>query len=459
MAPRDHSDKGNPFQGSTEQIRRALAAAPAGHITATLQRLPPAQIADVLEASPPEQRARVWAAVDTAAKGEVLVEVRGDVRRQLIEASSRADLALALQRLDLDELSDLYTELPPEVSDAVLRTMDAQRRERFDLVRSYPDDTAGGLMDVDAIAVRSDITLAMVLSYLAWVRAEEQALPAELDAVAVVDLDGRYLGRLLLVDLVSLAPEQKVQDVMDTALVPLPATLPAARVARRFENEDLVSAPVVDDSGRLIGRVTVDDVLDLRRAEAEHAALAPSGLDEQTDTFAPALRSARQRAVWLGINLVSALTAAAVIGLFDATIQALVALAVLMPIVTSMGGVAGTQSLTLVIRGLALEQVDSDNRWRLLRRELAVAAINGLVWAVVVGVLAGLWFARPDLSLVLGVAIVLNLIAGVAAGTLIPLALERLRVDAAIAGEVLLVAFTDTFGFLIFLGLAALYLR
>jgi magnesium transporter len=237
------------------------------------------------------------------------------------------------------------------------------------------------------------------------------------------------------------------------------ASTPAARVARRFENEDLVSAPVVDDDGHLLGRITVDDVIDFRTQQAEHAALAPSGLDEQTDTFAPALRSARHRALWLGINLVCALVAAAVIALFDDTIERLVALAVLMPVVTNMGGVAGTQSLTLVVRALALEQVDRSNRWRLLRRELAVALINGLVWALVVGVLATLWFGRPALSAIFGAAILVSLVFGVAAGTLIPLVLERLRVDAAIAGEVLLVALTDTFGFFVFLGMAAWYLR
>ena len=440
-----------------EELRRALASGAAG-IAAAVARLNPAQIADALEALPERERLRVWAAVDASAKGEVLVELRGDARHTLIDTTPPDELATAVQRLDLDELSDLYEELPPEVTDAVLRAMDTQRRERFELVRAYPDDSAGGLMNVDAIAVRPDITLAMVLSYLAMIRADAGKLPQELDAVAVVDADNRYLGQLSLVDLVSLGVEQKVQDVMDAAFAPIKAGTPAARVARRFENEDLVSAPVVDDAGRLLGRITVDDVMDFRTQQAEHAALAPSGLDEQTDTFAPALRSARQRALWLGINLVSALVAAAVIAQFEGTIERLVALAVLMPVVSSMGGVAGTQSLTLVVRALALEQVDRSNRWRLLRRELAVAALNGLLWALVVGVLVALWFGRPDLGAIFGAAILVSLVFGVATGTLIPLALERLRVDAAIAGEVLLVAFTDTFGFLIFLGMAALFL-
>lgn len=446
-------------ESSPEQIRRSIAAGSPEVIAAAIAGLSAAQIADLVESLAPERRRAVWSAVSSSLKGAVLLEVRREVRRQLVDACTPDELAIAVERLDLDDLSDLYDELPPEVSDAVLRAMDAQRRARFELVRAYAEDTAGGLMNVDVIAVRSDITLAMVMSYLAMLRAAQGTLPRELDAVDVVDLDGRYLGQLPLVDLVSRDAEQKVQEAMDAALAPIAAVTPAARVARRFEDEDLVSAPVVDEASRLIGRITVADVLDFVREQGEHAAMAPSGLDEQTDTFAPAWLSARRRAVWLGINLVSALVAAFVIGLFDATIERLVALAVLMPVVSSMGGVAGTQSLTLVIRGLALEQVDRENRWRLLRRELAVAVLNGLLWALVVAGLANWWFGNIELSAVFGAAIVVNLVAGVAAGTLIPLVLERLKVDAAIAGEVLLVAFTDTFGFLTFLGLAALYLR
>jgi magnesium transporter len=441
-----------------DSLRAALNAAQPGTIAPLLQGLKAAQLADLLESLQPRQRLPVWRELDAATRGEVLVEAHRDVRAQLIAASTPQVLALAVQWLDLDELSDIDEALPPEVFDAVLRAMDDQRRARFDLVRSYADDTAGGLMDVDAISVRPDITLATVISFLAHTRAEHGRLPAELNAVNVVDADGIYLGRVPLTDLVSLGVEQKVQEVMDTTLAPIEAGESAAVVTRRFADEDLVSAPVVDAQGRLLGRITVDDVLDQVRRRGEHEAMGAVGLDEGTDTFAPAWLSARKRAIWLGINLMNALVAAAVIGFFDATIERLVALAVLMPVVSSMGGVAGTQSLALVIRGLALEQVNRANRWRLLRRELAVAAINGLLWAVVVGLLAWWWFGQPLLSLIFGAAIIVNLIAGVGVGTVIPMLLARFKVDAAIAGEVLLVAFTDTFGFFIFLGLAALFL-
>jgi magnesium transporter len=444
---------------ATQKLLRDVAAAETSDaVNAVVGALGAAQIADLLEALPPERREGIWARVAPRLKGDVLTEVRREVRRQLIDASSADELTVALGQLHLDALSDLYPELPAPVSDAVLRAMDAQRRQRFDLVRSYADDIAGGLMDTDALAVRPDVTLAMVMAYLALLRSDQGPLPEELDAVSVTDLDGHYLGRLALVDVVSLDADMKVEDAMDATFAPIDAHSPAARVARRFEDENLVSAPVVDGENRLLGRIKVDDVLDYLRAQAEHAALAPTGLDEDVDTFAPAWQSARQRAAWLGVNLMFALVASAVIGLFDGTIERLVALAVLMPLISSMGGVAGTQSLMLVIRGIALEQVDRSNRWRLLRRELAVAGLNGALWALVVGTVAGLWFKNWDLSLVVGAAILLNLVAGVAAGALLPLMLDRLRVDAAIAGEVLLVAFTDTFGFFAFLGLAALYL-
>lgn len=446
------------MKAKPEILRRVMSTAGAESIGEIVSELSAAQVADLLEALPPERRRRVWEAVAPRLKGDVLVEVRSEVRRQLIEASSSEELVAAVGRLHLDALSDLYPELPPAVGDAVLRAMDAQRRQRFELVRSYPDDTAGGLMDTDALSVRPDTTLAMVMAYLALTRAEQGQLPEELDAVSVTDAEGRYLGRLALVDVVSLGAETRVDSAMDTDFTPIDARTSADKVARRFEDENLVSAPVVDVQHRLLGRIKVDDVLDYVRSRAEHAALAPSGLDEGSDTFAPAWLSARRRAVWLGFNLVFALAASAVIGFFDGTIEKMVALAVLMPLVSSMGGVAGTQSLTLVIRGLALEQVDRTNQWRLFRRELTVAALNGALWAVAVGSLVTLWFDNWGLSLVVAAAILVNLVAGVAAGTLIPLALERLKVDAAIAGEVLLVAFTDTFGFLAFLGLAALYL-
>ncbi len=454
MEAHEEADK----NGNLAALHEALSAGAAGQVAAALKPLHPAQVADFLEALPPEERLRLWRLISYDVKGDILVEAHGEVRRQLIEESGPEELAIAVQRLDLDELSDIHEELPAEVVEAVLRAMDDQRRQRFDVVRTYPEDTAGGLMDVDAITVRPDVTLRMVLNYLARYRAEHHKIPAHTDAVMVVDLDGRYLGQLHLSDLISLDPERKVYDVMDRSVAAVAAVTPAVRVARLFEDRDLVSAPVVDDREKLIGRITVDDVIDIIREEAEHSVMATAGLDEETDTFAPAVTSARRRAIWLGVNLVSALLAAWVISLFDHAVDELVTLAILMPVVASMGGVAGTQSLALVIRGIALDHVKEGNRWRLLKKELAVGAINGLLWALAVSIIAGLWFKNPKLSLVFGAALTINLITGVASGTLIPMLLQRLRVDPVLAGGVILVALTDAFGFFVFLGMAAVFL-
>jgi magnesium transporter len=439
-------------------LQEALVDGTPEQVAGVVKGLHPAQLADLLESLPAEDRARLWRLTDSSVKGDILVEAHGEVRRRLIEESALDELADAVKRLDLDELSDIYDELPPEVVEAVQRAMDGQRRTRFEVVRTYPEHTAGGLMDVDAISVRPDVTLRMVLNYLARYRAEYRQMPEHTDAVMVVDLGGRYLGSLALTDLVSLDPEKKVQDVMDRKAEPVTADATAAHVARLFQDRDLVSAAVVDEQNKLIGRITVDDVVDFIREEAEHSVMATAGLDEEADTFAPAIASARRRAIWLGIHLVSALAAAWVISLFDYTIDRLVALAVLMPVVASMGGVAGMQSLTLVIRGIALDQVKSANRWQLLKKELSVGAINGILGALAVGLIASLWFENFKLALIFGAALTLNLVAGVATGTLIPMALQRLRIDPAVAGGVILVALTDAFGFFVFLGLAAMLL-
>lgn len=420
--------------------------------------LEPAQIAGYIESMRPAERIPLWVGLDSAVQGAVLVHVHRQVRQQLIAASSPTQLAAAVAYLDLDDLSDIDELLPREVNDVVLSLMESWCRERFDVVRKFPDDCAGGLMDADAIAVRPDISLAMVLEYLVMLRTQSGRMPKDLEAIHVTNSDGLYLGRLPLVDLMTLASDLKVHQVMDSAFVPVVASLHAAYVARRFENDNLVSAPVVDEDGVLIGRITADDVLDQVLEQNDRTTLASVGMNAGTDTFAPTWISARSRAIWLGLNLVNALVAAVIIGLFESTIEHLVALAVLMPVVTSMGGVAGTQSLTLVVRGLALDQVNRGNRWYLLRREVGVALINSLAWAVVMGLISYFWFGNWTLSLVFGVAITLNLIAGTIIGTGIPMLLQKLGIDTALAGGVLLVAFTDSLGFALFLGMASVFL-
>lgn len=441
-----------------EVLHKALEEGAWQAVTGLLKGLHPAQIADALEALPHELRPELWREVPVAAKGEVLLEAHGEVRQQLIDASDKEELHAALATLEMDELADLDADLPISVVDAMVQAMDAQRRDRYEAVRAYPDDTAGGLMDVDAAAVRTDVTLKAVLRYLQQLRGREGALPEHLDSLMVVDRDNTYLGVLKLSDVVSLGSKTTVGEAMTAEVPAIPVLTPATRVARLFEDQDLISAAVVSQAGRLLGRITIDDVVDVMRGEAEHEVMSRAGLTKATDMFAPIVQSASRRALWLGVNLVNAFIAAWVIGLFEESIDKIVALAVLMPVIASMGGVAGNQTLTLVTRGIALEQIGKINARHLLLREIAIGLLNGIFWAVVVAAVAVFWFNDMRLGVVFGFALVLNLLTGVTAGTLVPLTLQRLGIDPALAGGVVLTAATDVVGFLSFLGLATLVL-
>ena len=451
------SDAETSRQGLLESFHAAFEHGDMQRAGQLLESLHPSEIADALEAIPWDQRPALWQQVETSLKGEVLLQLREEVRQQLIESTGENELLVALQSLEMDELADLDARLPIPVVDAMVRAMDAQSRSRYEAVRDWPDDTAGGLMDVDAAVVRSDVTMRSVIRYLRQLRAREKQLPEHLDSLVVVDRDNNYLGMLMLSDLVSLDPETPVSDSMLTGIRPIPVNTSAERVMRLFEDQDLLSAPVVDESGKLLGRITVDDVMDVMRDTAEHEVMSRAGLSPGTDIFAPVLPSAVRRAVWLGVNLVNAFIAAWVIGLFEDSIDKVVALAVLMPVVASMGGVAGTQTLTLVTRGLALEQVRRSNAGKLLLREIASGLLNGFFWAVVVAIVAIAWTGDVRLGVVFGVALVINLLTGAMAGTLVPLVLQRLGIDPALAGGVVLIAATDVVGFLSFLGLATLF--
>jgi magnesium transporter len=417
----------------------------------------PALIADALETVEWDQRPALWELIEVEQKGEVLLQLHGEVRQQLIALSSEKELLRALQNLQMDELADLDAELPISVVDAMVQAMDEQSRRRYDAVRSWPDDTAGGLMDVDAAVVRSDVTLRSVIRYLRQLRTRESGLPEHLDSLIVVDRENRYLGMLMLSDLVSLDPETAVSEVMLQTIEAIPVDTASGRITRLFQDQDLISAPVVGSSGELLGRITIDDVVDVLRDSAEREVMSRAGLSERTDIFAPILTSASRRAIWLGVNLVNALIAAWVIGLFRDSIDKVVALAIFMPVVASMGGVAGTQTLTLVARGLALEQVHRSNAVRLLIREIVQGLMNGLFWALVVALIAVLWTGDMRLGVVFGVALVINLLTGAMAGTLVPLVLQRIGIDPALAGGVVLIAATDVVGFVSFLGLATLF--
>ncbi|AOU99041.1 magnesium transporter [Acidihalobacter yilgarnensis] len=428
--------------GTMQQARRMLNA------------LHPAEIAHLLESMPPAQRELVWELVDPEYDGEVLLHLGDEVRQSLIQGMDAEELIQAAHSLDVDDLADLIQDLPHAVLQETLEGMDKQRRQRLEAILSYPEDSAGGLMDTDTVTVRADVTLDVVLRYLRL----RGALPDLTDKLIVVNRYDKFLGLLALSALLTQDPEHTVAEVMDGASAGIPAETPAHEVAKMFEDHDLISAPVVNDAGVLLGRITIDDVVDVIREQADHSVMGRAGLSEDEDIFAPVIRSSRRRAVWLGINLATAFLASWVIGLFEYTIQRSVALAVLMPIVASMGGIAGSQTLTLVVRGLALDQVNRGNlRW-IFSKEIAVGAINGLLWALVVALIALIWFDSLRIGVIIAVAMIINLFAAAVVGVTLPPLLRRFGVDPAIAGSVILTTFTDVIGYASFLGLATVVL-
>jgi magnesium transporter len=443
-----------PTETRLRSLRQALESGTLRAVRRTLHSLHPAEIADLLESLPPAKREVVWELVDPEDDGEVLLQVNDELRATLIRGMDDEEILAATEGLDVDDLADLVADLPEELTKQLLLSLDKQNRDHLTQVLSYDEDSAGGLMNPDTVTARPDVTVDTLLRYLRM-RGE---LPDHTDTVFVVNRYGRYLGMLALTDLITAAPDGTVAEIMSTEIAGIQADMEALDVVMLFEDRDLVSAPVVDPEGRLLGRITVDDVVDVMRDEAEHAVLSMAGLDEEEDMFAPILRSARRRAIWLGINLATAFLAAWVVGRFQGTIDQLVALAVLMPIVASMGGIAGSQTLTLMIRGLALKQIHPDNAGVLARREVAISILNGMLWAAFVGVVATVWFDARGLGMVIAAAMVINLLAGTLAGLFVPLILRRMGVDPALAGTVVLTTVTDVVGFFSFLGLATLFL-
>lgn len=436
-------------------LHQVLESGSVRKATRMLNALHPAEIAHVLQSLPPPQRKIVWQMVDDAAEGEVLLYLNDDVRDEILRGMDATEILAAAEGLDVDDLADLVQDLPATVTSEVLNSLDQQRRERLETALGYPEDSAGGLMNPDVVTVRPEVTLDVVLRYL---RRRKDGLPQLTDNLIVVSRQGRYLGVLYLTDLLTSDPDDSVAEVMTLDVQPIPADAKARDVANRFEQLDLITAPVIDPEGQVLGRITVDDVMDVIREEADHQFLGHAGLSEGEDMFAPVLLSARRRAVWLGINLMTAFLAAWVIGLFEATIEQVVALAVLMPVVASMGGIAGTQTLTLAIRGIALGQLSAKNiRW-LVSKEMAVAVLNSLLWALVVASVAWLWFGSSGIALIIATAITVNVLAATLAGALLPLTLDRFGIDPALAGGVILTTVSDVVGFLSFLGLATLFL-
>ena len=416
--------------------------------------LHPSELARLLESLPLRERAVIWEMVGPENEGDVLVELADEVRDGLIEGMPTDELMVAIEGMELDDLADLIADLPEALTQEALRSLDHQDRERLHAVLSYDEDSAGGLMNVDIITVRPDVTLDVVLRYLK-ARGE---IPDGTDTIYVVNRDNEYFGSLYLSRLLTLEPSQSVAEAMSTDIQPIPAHTPSEAVVWEFENRDLISAPVVDDNHRLVGRITVDDIVDVIRDEAEHSLMGAAGLDEEDDMFAPVVKSARRRALWLGVNLITAFVAASVVGMFQTTVDKIVLLAVLMPVVPSMGGVAGSQSLTIITRAMALGQIDRTNADRILRKELLVGVLNGLAWASVVAVATYLWFQDWRIGGVIAGAMMINLFIAALAGFVVPITLRRLNIDPALAGGVVLTTITDVVGYMSFLGLGAIFL-
>ncbi|MET0659963.1 MAG: magnesium transporter [Steroidobacteraceae bacterium] len=435
-------------------MRVALEQGAMRHAQRMVNSLHPAEIASLLESLPPARREIVWEFIDPELEGDVLIELNEEVRAELIGGMDAEELIAATEGMELDDLADLIGDLPETVNQRVLRSMDAQDRERLSAVLAFPEDSAGGLMNVDTVSVRPDVTIEVVLRYLR-IRGE---LPERTDRLFVVNRYDQYLGALDITKLLTEDPENTVGEAMDTTVEGIAPDTSANEVAKLFEDRDLVSAAVVSKDGKLLGRITIDDVVDVIREEADHSVMSMAGLHEDEDVFAGVVPTARRRLLWLTVNLATALFAANVVGLFEATIEQVVALAVLMPVVASMGGIAGSQTLVLMIRGLALGKIEQANARWLLGREAAVGLLNGFGLAVLVGLAAGAWFHNWAVGVIICAALVINMLAGALAGVGVPLALRRMGIDPALAGGTILTTFTDSIGFASLLGLGTLFL-
>ena len=417
-----------------------------------LTSLRSSEIAQVLEGSRPTTRRVIWQLLEEEDRNQVLQHLGDEVRAEFLEAMDTAQLVAAADDVDTDGFADILQQLPTTISEQVLASLDASDRARVEAVLSFPEDSAGGLMDTDSITVRPRHTLELVLRYLRL----RKELPSGTDALIVVNSEDQYLGMLPLTKVLTSDPSVTVREIMNSDAPAMRVDQPDKEIARAFSERDLISAAVVDDDGRLLGRITIDDVVDVIIEDAEEAVLGPAGLDVDEDTFAPVRRAVRRRAIWLGINLLTAFAAAAVISAFEETIIKVVALAVLMPVVASMGGIAGTQTLTLVIRGQALGQLNRRNMLWMLNREFVIAALNGLLWATLVAVAAAFLFDDITLGWVVATAMIVTILVAAVDGSLLPGILRKLSIDPAIAGGVVLTTITDVVGFFVFLGLGSL---
>jgi len=432
----------------------ALAQKQSAELAAALQEQHPSVVANIIESVPVEQRSALFSLLSEQTSGLVLHLLPDEMRNQLLNNLDTDVIAGVAEYLDPHKLADSLDALPDTVSDAIIGSLDADNLKRVNAVLEYPEGSAGRVMTTDALSVKPEMTIRVVLR---WLR-KLDSLPPFTSSLMVTDNDGIYLGKLPMSGIVTGNLDASVESAMITNNEVLQAAATEHDVAQLFEQRQLVTAAVLDENNRLIGRITVERAMDILKREADHRLLSSRGLSDEADLFAPIIPSAKQRGVWLGINLVTVFLAAWVIGQFQFALDKIVALAVLMPIVASMGGIAGSQTLTLTIRGLALDQIVKSNMRWLATKELGVGLLNGLVWSVVVAVVTYLWFENIGLAIIIGVALILNLIAASISGVAVPLTLKKMGLDPALSGAVVLTTVTDIVGFLSFLGLASIFL-
>ena len=437
------------------QLIQDLESDQVAGIRKTLTSLNPPEIARLLESLTVGKRKIIWQLVDQEDEGEILKELVDDVRQNLIEEMDTSELIAVTQDMELDDLADLLIDLPEAVTEQIITALDQQDQVRLESVMSFEENTAGGLTNPRIVSVRRGITIEVLIRYLRKLR----KLPEDTNYIYIINKHNEYLGAVKLVDLFVEDKGKNIEDIMDESVKPFTAETDSHQVSLDFQDLDIISAPVVDDQNKLLGQITIDDVVDVIQDQANSEIFNMAGLDDEDDIFAPVLVSSKRRAVWLGMNLVTAFIVAGAVGLFKEILGQIVILAVLMPIVASMGGVAGNQTLILVIRGIATKKIQQSNAIKLLIKEGSVALLNGLTWSIVVSVLAVVLFQTPwNIGYIIGAAMLLNILASAIAGVSIPFLLKKVGIDPALAGGVMMTTLTDVLGFITFLGLATLFL-
>lgn len=438
------------IQKQLQLFSDALNTGELDSVARMLNSLNPQDTAHLLESSPPKMRTAIWQLIDTDDEGEIIPFLSEEIQAQFLQEMNADEVLALTEGLDSDDIADILQQLPNKVIQEVMQSMDYQDRQRIERVLNFDEDSAGGLMSTEMITVRAPITLDVVMRYLR----RHENLPDSTDNIFVVNRRDEFIGLLPITRLLVSDPGITVREVMTTDVTAIPVDMPSQEAALLFERNDWISAPVIDDQGKLLGRITIDDIVDVIRDHAEHNLLGMAGLTDAEETFSSVQKTVPRRAVWLGVNLLTAILASAVIKLFEGTIDKVVALAILMPIVASMGGVAGSQTLTVMIRGMALGQIGRNNLKWLFNREVLVSALNGIFWALIAGLSVIFFYDDLALAVILGAAIIINLVTSAIVGTLLPVFLKKLNIDPALAGGVTLTTFTDCVGFVAFLGLA-----